>query len=78
MQEIEHKALAVMGKVLGMGVANIPSNVSRENFLQWDSLAHMNLILALEDEFGVEFSDEEISSVASLETIIGLIKEKCS
>ena len=25
----------------------------------WDSLAHVNFMLSLEDEFGVEFSEDE-------------------
>ncbi|HED65210.1 MAG TPA: acyl carrier protein [Planctomycetes bacterium] len=29
----------------------------------WDSLAHINLIVALEDEFGVRFATAEISSL---------------
>lgn len=28
----------------------------------WDSLAHINLMFALESEFGVQFSDQQLTS----------------
>jgi acyl carrier protein len=36
----------------------------------------MNLILSLEEEFSVSFSDEEIMKISSIKDIIRLLKEK--
>ncbi|MEW6319646.1 MAG: acyl carrier protein [Acidobacteriota bacterium] len=32
----------------------------------WDSFNHLNLILALEDRFGLRFSSEEIAAMANV------------
>ena len=42
----------------------------------WDSLNHLNLVLALEEEFGVQFTPEEIEQLLSVELIAMLITEK--
>ena len=41
----------------------------------WDSLAHMKLVTALEEEFGVAFSDDEVLEAISL-PLIELILER--
>lgn len=42
----------------------------------WDSLKHLNLILAIEDEFNISFTEEESVEIESLELMKELIKEK--
>lgn len=42
----------------------------------WGSLQHLNLVLALEQEFGVEFTPEEIEQLLSVELIEALVEEK--
>ena len=66
-----------MGKVFGIDDSTIPADASRESYPKWDSLMHMSLMLALEDEFGIEFPDEEIAGIASLLTLIKSVEEKC-
>jgi acyl carrier protein len=42
----------------------------------WDSLHHLELVLALEQEFGTQFTPEEIEQLLSIELIVGLLEEK--
>ena len=42
----------------------------------WDSLKHLNLILAIEDEFNISFTEEESVEIESLELMKELIREK--
>jgi acyl carrier protein len=55
----------------------IPANkyrcLDRATVPEWDSLKHIELVFALEDRFGVEFSDAEIPSLASEEVILRAI-----
>lgn len=39
---------------------------SRKNTPQWDSLKHIEVIFLLEDEFGVQFSEDEMGSLDSV------------
>lgn len=60
--------LAVLFKV---DVDEINDNSSMDNVERWDSLSHLKLVLALEDEFKISFTEEESIEILSL----GLIKE---
>lgn len=60
---------SVMGAVFGVDPDSIDDNATPGRIEQWDSMRHMSLILALEDEFGVRFSDEEVSELMSFKLI---------
>ena len=51
-------------------------NSSPDSIETWDSLRHLNLVLALEEEFGVQFTPEEIEQLLSVELIVILVDEK--
>jgi acyl carrier protein len=61
---------AVVSKVLGIPEDTVTADSSPETVEAWDSLKHMNLVLALEEEFGIRFPDETIVSMLS----VGLIE----
>ncbi|MBF0540394.1 MAG: acyl carrier protein [Nitrospirae bacterium] len=42
----------------------------------WDSFNHLNLILALEIEFDISFSTEEISGIANVGDLIIILQQK--
>lgn len=66
---LEVRLRNVMSQVLTLPGESIELGASRKNLAQWDSLNHLNLMLALEDEFGVEFSDNEIASIDSFTSL---------
>jgi acyl carrier protein len=49
---------------------------SPDDIENWDSLRHLNLVLALEQEFKIEFTPEEIEQLLSIELIVALVSEK--
>lgn len=49
-----------------LGIESVPADLSQKNCAQWDSVAHLNLILALEAEFGAFFEPEEIGAMTTL------------
>jgi acyl carrier protein len=51
---------------------------SAEDIDAWDSLAHINLMFSLEDEFSVKFRDEEFASVKNVGEIKRLLQEHVS
>ncbi len=54
----------------------INSNTSKADIGQWDSLAHLNLIVELEDNLGITFSKEEIANIKSVQDILNFIENK--
>jgi acyl carrier protein len=65
-----------MVDVLGVDPAELTDQVSPDSLEQWDSLNHMNIVLALEEEFGLRFSDEEIMEMLSVPQIVQAIVAK--
>ena len=59
----------VMSQVLGVDPGNIVADSSPATIERWDSLKHMQLIMALEDELGIQFPDEAIPELLSFEAI---------
>ena len=55
---------------------DIKPESSPDTIEAWDSLQHLNLVLALEQEFGVQFTPEEIEQLLSVELIVDLLAEK--
>jgi len=43
---------------------------------EWDSLTNLNLLLAIENEFSVRFSTEELASIQSLQEIERFLTER--
>ncbi|KGM46755.1 acyl carrier protein [Pseudooceanicola atlanticus] len=41
----------------------------------WDSLHHMNLIAALEDEFDIEFEPEDVMEIVSFQSGMEVLKK---
>lgn len=64
---MREKIIEIMKQAFGTD--NLPDNPSQKNVRNWDSMNHLNLVLELENEFGVEFEPEEISAMQDLETI---------
>jgi len=43
---------------------------------KWDSIGHFNLLLAVEKEYGLRFSNEQISEIKSIREIIAILENK--
>ena len=66
----------VMADVLGVDPASIGPDSSPDTIPAWDSVQHMNLVIALEQEFGVRFSPEEIEEAVTVRAVADLVRSK--
>ena len=73
---LEQSVRRTLADVLGLAPETIPADASSETLEQWESIAHMNLILALEAEHGVSFDPDEIAEVASLPALVASLRAK--
>jgi acyl carrier protein len=69
------KIKQVMSAVFEIPVESIVDDASSDNIENWDSLRHLNLILALEEEFGVSIPDEEVGNLVNYKLIEITINE---
>jgi acyl carrier protein len=73
---MKNKIAEIMKSVFEIDDTIEQVHYSKDQIATWDSLNHMNLIVALEEEFNVRFSEEEINELLSLDLIELTIKEK--
>lgn len=66
-QQVEEVVLSVMAALLKCPVSK---ESQRKNTPQWDSLKHIEVIFAIEDELGLEFSEDRLSTLDSVERIV--------
>ena len=47
------------------------------NFLEdWDSLRHLNIVMAIEEEFNIKFTADELLNLLDFDTILYTLKNK--
>jgi acyl carrier protein len=73
---MENKLKRILAAVLEVEKNKINENSSVETIANWDSLKQMNIIVALEEEFNIEFNDEEILLLNNYKSIQISINEK--
>ena len=70
---IEDRIKVVMSAVFEIPVDEIKDESSSDSIASWDSLKHMNLIVALEEEFVIIFNDDEIFEMTNYPLIKNII-----
>ena len=73
---IDERIKGVMSSVFNVPKGEIQSDASPNTINSWDSLRHMNLIIGLEEEFDIEFDDEDIGNLLNYDLIKIHIKEQ--
>lgn len=66
----------VMSAVFETEVEKINENSSADDIENWDSLRHLNLILALEEEFNITIPDEEVGNLSNFKLIELVVNEQ--
>jgi len=74
--KVEDRIKSIMSTVFEIPEEQIKDNSSPDTIESWDSLKHMNLIIALEEEFEVEFTDNEIFEMMNYSLIKSIITGK--
>jgi acyl carrier protein len=75
MQHQEQKLKEVLSRIFNVSLETITDEASPDTIENWDSLRHMNLVLALEEEFDVEFTDDQVVEILSYKLIKIVLKE---
>jgi acyl carrier protein len=73
--EIKNRARNALAKALKIDPATISDNASQMDLSAWDSVRHMNVVLALENEFEIEFDDAELPKLTSLPLMVAAVEK---
>jgi acyl carrier protein len=67
---------SIAADVLEVPATKITPATSPENLDTWDSVHHLNLVLALEQEFNLQFEPEEIDQMKDVQHILDILGSK--
>jgi acyl carrier protein len=68
----------VFREVFDNPLLQIEDDYNAESIPNWDSLAHINLIVLIEEEFGISFSTAEISGFTCVGDVKKLILQRAA
>jgi acyl carrier protein len=66
----------VIAEVFGAPRPEVGAATVRDDIPEWDSVGHLNLMLALEEAFDVSFSVDEMPELVSVAAIARKVREK--
>lgn len=72
---MKEKVLDVMSRVFGVSRDRLDETASPDTVEAWDSVRHVNLVLALEEAFHVRFTDDQMAEIISVERILRALEE---
>jgi len=73
-KEIDERITKTMSAVFGESIETVNTSASPGTIAAWDSLGHVNLILALEKEFGIQFAQEELEQMVSYKIVRAVVQ----
>lgn len=61
--------------ILGVPYGTVTEGSSPETVPSWDSLNHLNMVMAIESEFGVTFSPEDVIDMRNVGLIQTILRD---
>ena len=71
----EDRIKQVLASVLNVDVGEITEDTSQDTLDVWDSLKQMDLVVALEDEFKMSFTQEQIIEMMTFSVVLQIVSE---
>ena len=75
-QDVMPRLTRVFRNVFGDKRLIISRRTTADDVDDWDSLEHINLIAAVENEFAMKFKMKEVSSMKNVGEMVAIIRER--
>ena len=72
---MEQKLKQIMANIFETEEDEITDESSMDNIEKWDSLKHINLIIAIEEQFGISIDEEEMVEMTSFTEIKRILRD---
>ncbi len=74
--DVTLRAREVIASVLNVDMAAVDRGSSADTIAGWDSLRHVQLVLALEESFGIQFEVEDIESMSTVGAVVDAVQRR--
>ncbi|KES18793.1 Acyl carrier protein [Gilliamella apicola SCGC AB-598-I20] len=71
---MEKKVIEIVSKITKINTDDLASNMDTNKL--WDSISHVEIVLMLENEFGVSFDENDIAQMVTLNKILNCLSGK--
>ena len=72
---MKKRVFELVSQIMDIPEENVTSESSNLNLTGWDSLNHLTLIITIQEEFNVEFSDEQIIGMTNVAFIVSALED---
>lgn len=76
MEAVIHRVSSLVGEQLGVEEADLVPEASLLDDLGADSLDVVELVMALEEEFGIEVPDDDVENIRTIQDIVRYVEGK--
>lgn len=73
---IAQEVRQIVSDIFNVPIDEVSETSSPNTLSNWDSLQHLNLVLALEQNFGLQLGPDEIEQLLSVGSIIEIVESK--
>tara|TARA_B110000003_G_C16651608_1_gene534433 strand:+ start:5295 stop:5522 length:228 start_codon:yes stop_codon:yes gene_type:complete len=73
---MDDKLKDILSILFEVDKSEITDTFSSDDTDYWDSITHMNMVVAIEEEFDIEFDDEEILELLNFSLIKNIVNSK--
>ncbi|HRZ05517.1 MAG TPA: acyl carrier protein [Candidatus Competibacteraceae bacterium] len=75
-ENLEYLIKQVMSDILNLSPDSITDDTSVDNTESWDSANHIQLVIALEEEFSISFDPSEFEAMLSYLDVLQMVQSK--
>lgn len=76
--EIQTKLTTIFRQTFNDALLEIRGEMTAANVPGWDSLTHINLILAVEKDFAIRLTTRDVRSMKNVGDFVSLIRQKAA
>ena len=66
----------IVSDVFAVPLEQVDANSSPETIEAWDSMEHLNLVLAVEGRFNLQFTPEEMEQMRTVDQIVTILQSR--
>ncbi|MCF6325019.1 MAG: acyl carrier protein [Gammaproteobacteria bacterium] len=71
---MDENLVEVVSEVFGVDEDDITPETSPENLDNWDSMNHLKLVTAIEEEFSINLSMDEVEAIVDVKSLSDIVK----